>query len=227
MCEAGLFQVDTLPEAECDKLPLRVACDPWWGLLLAWGDGEERAVNGAGGLRRGWVPGSACQVPTAKRLIRWESAFQPPRQPIKSSKTCEAGLSLSPGQTSSLHTTGRKGTSKVWRTQASQGWGRQAEFLRGDAQMPRTSRRLLPKGRCRSPSLVWPRVAGGAPSSPPPQSLPQHWSPAPRGCCCSSLKGRQSPGLPQTHELGEASGMCGRLALGHTRGLGFQGRLVE
>lgn len=123
MCEAGLFQVDTLPEAECDKLPLRVACDPWWGLLLAWGDGEERAVNGAGGLRRGWVPGSACQVPTAKRLIRWESAFQPPRQPIKSSKTCEAGLSLSPGQTSSLHTTGRKGTSKVWRTQASQGWG--------------------------------------------------------------------------------------------------------
>lgn len=105
--KAWRFQVGKSPKAEgsMTTLPLMVA-----GGLGTWGGGACKW----GGTREG-LGTRLCQVPTAKRLIRWESGIQPPRRSSKSPSiqpACEGGLSLSPGQASSLPTTGKKGTSR-------------------------------------------------------------------------------------------------------------------
>lgn len=200
-------------------LPLMVAggLGTWGGGVCKWGGTQEGL-----GTR-------LCQVPTAKRLIRWESGIQPPRRPSKSSSlqpACEGGLSLSPGQAPSLPMTGKKGTSRSPRFRKCKlpRVGGQAESLSLDAQTPRAGRAFrMKQGEVGTKAWCGPEWLEGPLPDPQPRQQPR----APRSCCCSSLEGSQSSGLPQTQELGEASGTCRSLALGHTGGLGFGDCLFE
>ena len=127
-------------------LPLGVDCALERGLLLAWGDGQE-------GLYLGWTQEGLgtrlCQVPIAKRLIRWERFFSqqdgqpraPPFSlPVMVAFSCPRAKPRHYQQQARKKPAGHRGSANA----RFPGLGKQAEFLGRDVQTPLAGQAFKP-----------------------------------------------------------------------------------